>query len=252
VCVNFNTKMKKFTSFAVVKQVAKEKMGKAESQVESPEAMATKDQLSTLKLGYKNMASSFKGYTNEGLPLAVSQGEIVAEAMLSFGGSLEGGQPLAELLKSVGLAQREIDNHLLYLCNNSKEKMFAPTHSLLETEIKRCTELKGKQETARLKYDAALTDLKTQQKKADAAKLQKAEEATQVCKQSYEETTNELTEATHRLQKRVEAEMTGQLQEYAEVQLAHFRKGLEVWENIVSQASMTTTVTPDKRSSSED
>jgi len=226
--------MKKFSSFAVVKQVAKEKMGKAESQVESPEALATKDQLSNIKAGYKAIASGYKNYTHEGLPLAVSQGEIVAEALLTLGAvTIE--EPLAHHLKNVGHAQREMDNHLMGVCTQAKDKMYTPTQLVIDTDIKRSTELKGKQETSRLKYDAAMTDLKQHQKKGDASKLQKAEEETQKHKISYDQATAELTEVTHHLVSRVDREMTAQLREYAQAQVDYFRLGAETWEKVLAQ-----------------
>jgi len=224
--------MKRYSSFSVVKQVAKEKMGKAESQIETPEALATKDQLSTLKNGCKSIHSSFKSYTNEALPLSVSQGEVVAESLLSLSGALE-GSALTHNLKHVGKAQREMDNKLLLLCNLTKEKMVVPTQLVIESDIKKCTDLKNEHETARLKYDAAMTDLKSFQKKGDPTKVLKAEENTQNCKVAYDQSTAALTEVTEHLHSRVRSEMTVQLKEYAQLQLEFFKQGLEIWQQVI-------------------
>lgn len=184
-----------------------------------------------------------KNYTNEGLSLAVSQGEICAEALMSFGNSIE-GQALSPILKKIGLAQREADNLELHVCNITKEKMVVATQQVIDSDIKKSSELKEKQETARIKYDAAINELKTQQKKGDAIKVQKAEESAQAAKAAYERTTADLTEITQHLLKRVEQEMAAQLKEYAELQLAYFKQGYEVWEKTLRETFNNTSNNP--------
>jgi len=215
-----------------VKQAALEKMGKAESHA-SAEDVATKDGLANIKNGYTAVGTALKNYCNEGGALSATQGEVFAESLLTFGGTQP--SPLSDALKAVGQSQKETDTHLLSLVNLTKEKMLSQVQALNDTDIKRCRDLKAKAETARLKYDTALSDLKAQQKKSEPAKLQKAEETEQKVKAAYDQATAEFAEATRQLQERVHKELTQQLREYAEAQRAYFEKGLQFWEEATSQ-----------------
>jgi len=226
-------KMKKFSSFGMVKQAALEKIGKAESH-ESAEAAATKDELANIRTGYTNLATALKNYCNEGGALSVSQGEIFAEALFTLGGTQSA--PLSDALKAVGQAQRDMDNHLMTVFSSTKEQMLAQVQSLVDTDIKKCRDLKAKAETARLKYDTSLSDLKSAQssKKQDPNKLQKVEEAEQRAKGSYDQATSEWAEATKQLQERVRKELHQQLKDYAEWQSSYFEKGITLWQEALS------------------
>jgi len=237
--------MKKFSSFGMVKQAALEKMGKAESH-ESAEAAATKDELNNYKLGYTQLSNALKSYCNEGGALCVTQGEILAEALFSFANTQP--IPFSDALRVTGQAQREMDNHLLHVITNLKEKTYLQVLALLDTDIKRCRDLKAKAETARLKYDTSLSEVKNLQKKPEGTKLQKAEETEEKNKVAYDHATNEWADATKHLGDRVTNELHQQLYEYAEWQRAYHENSLKVWDDALSQIreavpSATTTTT---------
>jgi len=220
--------MKKVTqSFGLAKQAALEKMGKAETQVDTEEAIKAKNDLSTMRNNYGDMASALKKYSHEGGPLMYSQGGVLSEMLMVFGVNQD-GTLLGAVLQEIARAQRGTNDEQITLINLVKEKWTSPALALLDTDIKRAKELKDKQESARMRLDVANTEFKNQQKKGGPKAVQ-AEAEYNATKEKYDYCTKELTQFMEGLVEKIHKELTAQLRLYAEAQFEYFTKGVGIW-----------------------
>lgn len=207
-------------------------MSKAKAEVESQEITATKKELANIKKGYQALGPALASYASTESQEA-AKGEIVADALAAFAETQCSG--LSQLLKTLSIAQRKVDNNLSVIAGITKEGIVGPIVETLEVDIKRVSDLKKKQCMARVKYDAAMNDLIVIQKRNDVNKIQRAQEMILQAKAVYDVASAEFAEASQILQEKVDSELSHQLKAYAKLQMDYFQKGAAIWQTVVRQ-----------------
>eukprot|EP01113_Clastostelium_recurvatum_P005374 TRINITY_DN12406_c0_g1_i1.p1 TRINITY_DN12406_c0_g1~~TRINITY_DN12406_c0_g1_i1.p1 ORF type:complete len:307 (-),score=97.73 TRINITY_DN12406_c0_g1_i1:19-939(-) len=221
-------RMKKFTqSIAVAKQATLEKIGKAEAKADTDEAIRAKTNLASLRAGYGDSASALKKVLNEGGQLYYAQCGVLETALSTFAASQQ-GSTLGTFLSEISRGQRSSNDGLVGFLNLNKERLLSQMTAVVEGDLKKAKELKDRQESARMKLDAAMNEVKASQKKG-GSKLVQADAECQAAKDKYDLLTKELIDHMAALDEKIQRELIHQLTAYAEAQLEYFSQGVGIW-----------------------
>eukprot|EP01113_Clastostelium_recurvatum_P028958 TRINITY_DN3496_c0_g1_i4.p1 TRINITY_DN3496_c0_g1~~TRINITY_DN3496_c0_g1_i4.p1 ORF type:complete len:328 (-),score=99.37 TRINITY_DN3496_c0_g1_i4:46-936(-) len=231
---------------AVATQMTKEKMGKADMSMETDSTKEMKHNLRTLKHGYKRIHSSSKSYVVESERLALTGSEL-GDALIELGSGILTTTPLASGLNSLGTQLKAMCAVAQNNSANSNTSLVAPINRLIENDIRVASEIKRRQETARLKYDSSASTLRNF-KSSDRTKLQQLEAETESLRQVYEQLTIELTSAVNQVLAQVGSELMAELKAWAAAQARYYAEMSQMWNEVEAQlaplpsvANITTT-----------
>eukprot|EP01112_Ceratiomyxa_fruticulosa_P003336 TRINITY_DN136_c0_g1_i2.p1 TRINITY_DN136_c0_g1~~TRINITY_DN136_c0_g1_i2.p1 ORF type:complete len:382 (-),score=96.39 TRINITY_DN136_c0_g1_i2:157-1143(-) len=226
----------------VATQMAKEKMGKADQSVESEDVRSVKTNLKTIKKGYKQINHSGKAYVSESEKLAMTTNEL-GDALLSLGSGILTSTSLGSGLHTLGTQLKTMSSVTQNYNAATNTNLVGPIGKLLDVDIKRASDIKKRQEMARLRYDSAISSVKSH-------KGGKAEEELEIARQSYEQTTRELNEALTLILAEIGNTLMVELKSWANSQAQYYREMSELWTQVENQlaplptsASVTTTTT---------
>eukprot|EP01111_Echinosteliopsis_oligospora_P000524 TRINITY_DN1057_c1_g1_i4.p1 TRINITY_DN1057_c1_g1~~TRINITY_DN1057_c1_g1_i4.p1 ORF type:complete len:384 (+),score=177.24 TRINITY_DN1057_c1_g1_i4:125-1276(+) len=228
--------MKKY--FVAARQAAKEKIIKTETTVNSEETNAQRENFNTIKLGFTKLQANTKNLCSEGLPLAIAQNEIVAEYLIGFGNTLRDTNlsDVASSLVYVGENWKHADKYSQAFLDSMKDEFVEKLSVACEGELKEITDLRIKQEVARLHLESSLGELKTLQKKVDPApaKLKSAEDSAALSQEDYDKETNNFLQRMTQLENSCRTDFMASLTSLAQSQLKALEESAAIWREIVT------------------
>ncbi|KYQ92522.1 hypothetical protein DLAC_06513 [Tieghemostelium lacteum] len=224
--------MKNFSKkLSQVKQYAGEKMGKVESHADNDSTKEIKEKLRHIKTEYSQMYTIGKQHAVE-TEKCTQNGTQFADVLTQFGSGFFSDQTVGEVLKKVGIQLKAVEQ-ARQTCNvNSVQSLITPVGKFQDNEIKKARDAKHKQDTIRLKYDAALERLNEAKKKNDANSL-KVKGMEQECadiKIEYDQVNSEFTQVMDHLVQEMNKQLVAELREYALQQLAFYKQAAALWE----------------------
>eukprot|EP01112_Ceratiomyxa_fruticulosa_P018125 TRINITY_DN5757_c0_g1_i1.p1 TRINITY_DN5757_c0_g1~~TRINITY_DN5757_c0_g1_i1.p1 ORF type:complete len:466 (-),score=96.90 TRINITY_DN5757_c0_g1_i1:75-1472(-) len=247
-------------SWAVAKQAALEKMGKAEVHIDKEEANIAKESVLKIKKSEKEVLDQCIITCNEGATLHMAQSEVFANLMLSYSSVLKDMTPQANnvplstpqyihtplgdlslILSRVGGAQRVV-NQSLDICTKTIHNQTLRTVKCgMEDEVKRLNDMHGQQQTARLAYEASLNALNTEIHLANThtnnghntvSKQQTLEGEKDMARKNFENLTHEFLAGVENFKTKTSKDMKTFLKNYLEAQLQYFSDGLNAWKDV--------------------
>jgi len=225
-------------------QMAKEKMGKADTTIETDDVRSVKANLKTIKRGYKQINHSGKLYMTESERIAMAGNEL-GDALLSLGSGILTQTSLGSGLHVLGNQLKTICSVTQTYNSATNTNLVGPIGKLLDVDIKRASDVKRRQENARLRYDSAISSVKSHKGGSS-----KAEEEMEIARQGYEQLTRELTEALNLILAEIGNTLMMELKSWANSQAQYYREMSELWSQVENQlaplptnATVTTTTT---------
>jgi len=224
--------VKKYTqSFETSRQLAMEKMGKAENSTDSQETKDLKEMLHLLKWALKSIKCMGDEYVQI-QDRESDKGSRLGEVMKAAGTGFLEGSGGGDALFVIGDLLREISSNMKASSIAANNQIVIPLSNLYREEVKSVLVIKSKQEMARVKYEAATGKLKEVQKKKNTKHLIAAEEEYRLAKQSHAEITVELHKSSEALILSTTRILLPQFKTYAAFQAGFFANTADRWKQV--------------------
>jgi len=220
-----------FSNFKNKLQVAthsmKEKMGRTDATIETEDTRLMKQNFKTIKRAYKHINHSGKSYVMESEKLTLITSEL-ADSFLFLSNSTFSTTPLGQGLASLANQLKSISSVSQNYVSATNTNFVSPITKTLDVDIKRTNDWYKRQESARMKYDMALSQVK----KGGSGR---AAEELEINRQTYEQLTRELTEVTSNVLAQIGNELIYELKNWTESQARFYAEMNQMYSQISSQ-----------------
>eukprot|EP01112_Ceratiomyxa_fruticulosa_P014367 TRINITY_DN410_c0_g1_i7.p1 TRINITY_DN410_c0_g1~~TRINITY_DN410_c0_g1_i7.p1 ORF type:complete len:349 (-),score=93.63 TRINITY_DN410_c0_g1_i7:173-1219(-) len=220
-----------FSNFKSKLQVAthsmKEKMGKTEATVETEDTRVMKQNFKTIKHGYKNINHSGKSYLSESEKLSLITNEL-GDSLLFLSTGAFSTSSLGFALQTLGNQLKSISSVSQSYVSATNTNFVSPVAKILDVDIKRANDLYKRQESARIKYDLALAQVR----KGSSGR---AAEELEMTRQTYEQLTRELTEVLNSVLAQIGTELIYELKNWTDSQARYYTEMSKMWSQMTSE-----------------